>query len=137
MRLWHKKLLSVLPRQQLLGQWRECCCIASNLVKDGTPNHILVNKILDYPISHFYTYSIECVAKEMISRGYKVSLDKFWKHFSVGDDYIIPSFEELYQNWHNERYLNQCIYNLEEKYDCGGVSEEEWKLISSSFIRRS
>lgn len=129
MRLWHKKLLSVLPRQQLLGQWRECCCIASNIANSGTPNHILVNKILDYPIGHFYTYSIDYVAKEMITRGYRTNIDKFWKHFSMCDGYIIPSFEELYQNWHNERYLKQCICNLEEKYDCEGVSEEEWKLI--------
>ena len=136
MRLWHKKLIPVLPRQQLLGQWRECCCIASNLAKDGTPNHILVNKILDYPIGHFYTYSIECVANEMKKRGYKVSLDKFWNHFPMGESYNIPSFEDLYEGWHNDRYLIQCIHNLEEKYDCGGVTEEEWKLISSSFNRR-
>lgn len=25
MRLWHKDLIPYLPRQQLLGQWRECC----------------------------------------------------------------------------------------------------------------
>ena len=56
MRLWHKDLIPVLPRQQLLSQWRECCCIARNIVENGTPNHILVNKILDYPINRdFYS----------------------------------------------------------------------------------
>jgi uncharacterized protein (TIGR02328 family) len=33
MRLWHKDLISVLPRQQLLGQWRECCLIARNIAE--------------------------------------------------------------------------------------------------------
>ena len=28
-----------------------------------------------------------------------------------------------------QRYLKQCLYNLEEKYDCGGINKEEWKLI--------
>lgn len=27
MRLWHEKLISKLPRQQLLGQHRECCAL--------------------------------------------------------------------------------------------------------------
>ena len=39
MRLWHKDLISVLPRQQLLGQWRECCLIARNIAEKNTPNH--------------------------------------------------------------------------------------------------
>ena len=55
MRVWHKDLLDVLPRQQLLGQWQECCLVA--------------------------------------------------------------------------KYLKQCLYNLQEKYDCGGISDEEWLKI--------
>lgn len=129
MRLWHKELVPVLPRQQLLGQWRECCCIASNISKNGSPNHILVNKIMEYPIDHFYTYSIHLVAREMTNRGYKVDTNKFWKHFSCGDTYRILELDELYAGWHNERYLKQCYYNLQEKYDCGGVTETKWKLL--------
>ena len=126
MRLWHKDIISVLPRQQLLGQWRECCCIASNISKNGSPNHILINKILEYPISHFYTYCMK-VVDVMRSRGYKVNTDKFWKHFPLVKTYTIE--KDMYQNWHNERYLRQCLYNLEEKYDCGGISESEWNLL--------
>ena len=39
MRLWHKDLIDVLPRQQLISQWREICCIAKNIAEKGTPNH--------------------------------------------------------------------------------------------------
>ena len=53
MRLWHKDLIPALPRKQLLAQWRECCAIASNIAKKGTPNHILVNKVL---ASFLYIY---------------------------------------------------------------------------------
>lgn len=70
MRLWHKDLIPVLPRQQLLGQWRECCAIMSNIAKKGTPNHVLVNKVMDYNHDHFYTYALH-VKDEMRKRGYK------------------------------------------------------------------
>lgn len=33
MRLWHKDLIKVLPKEQLLGQWRELACIAKNIKK--------------------------------------------------------------------------------------------------------
>lgn len=129
MRLWHKSLIDVLPRQQLLGQWRECCCIAFNIAKNGTPNHILVNKVNDYPIGHFFTYSIDYIAAEMKRRDYKVDTSKFWKYFESGNNYEIPNFDELYSGWHNERYLKQCLSNLEEKFDCGGITYEEWSNI--------
>ena len=35
----------------------------------------------------------------------------------------------LFEGWHNERYLKQCYYNLQEKYDCRGISKEEWMKI--------
>ena len=51
-RLWHKDLIQYLPRQQLLGQWREVCAIARNIAVNGTTNHVLVNKVLDYGAGH-------------------------------------------------------------------------------------
>ena len=57
MRLWHKDLIPRLPRQQLLGQWRECCLIAKQIDTKGTPNHVLVNRIMDYDPWHFWKYS--------------------------------------------------------------------------------
>lgn len=48
MRLWHKGLIRVLPREQLVAQWRECSAIAGNIKLKGTPNHILVNKVLNF-----------------------------------------------------------------------------------------
>ena len=59
MRLWHKDLLPYLPKQQLVSQWRECCCIAKNISVSGTPNHILVNRILEYPERHFVCYAVQ------------------------------------------------------------------------------
>ena len=129
MRLWYKLLIPVLPKQQLLGQWRECCLIAKNIAEKGTPNHLLVNKILDYPESHFNTYA-ENVADEMRSRGYECDWNKFMQYRinrARWDD------NRIFANWHDERYLRQCLYNLQEKYDCGGISGFEWDKIYYAF----
>ena len=127
MRLWHKDLIPVLPRQQLIGQWRECCAIARNLEEKDTPNHLLVNKLLDYPESQFNVYA-KAVYNEMINRGYKCDWNKFvqWRINRNYDWYV----KDIFPDWHNDRYLRQCYYNLEEKYDCGGISEEDWRKIT-------
>lgn len=32
---------------------------------------------------------------------------------------------------HNDRYLKQCYYNLQEKYDRGIITQEEWEKIEN------
>lgn len=131
MRLWHKDLIPFLPRQQLLGQWRECCLIAKQIAEKGTPNHVLVNKVMEYPIDHFIEYATD-IAVEMKMRGYKVDPKRFGKPFlDKGWKKIIyrPVFD-LFPGWHNNRYLKQCLANLQEKADCGAIPAEEWKRIT-------
>lgn len=127
MRLWHKNLIPILPRMQLVGQWRECCLIARQIAVNGTPNHILVNKVMDYPIEHFATYCYN-VKWWMVKHGYSPNESAQ----AALEDYIykplypyVPD-DLIFKDWHNDRYLYQCISNLEEKYDCGGIPEEEW-----------
>ena len=131
MRLWHKDLIPYLPQKQLIGQWRECCAIARNLSINGTPNHILVNKIMNYPVSHFNRYAWE-VYNEMKSRGYNCQWLSFEK-WCINTCYDLE-LTEIFNNWHNNRYLRQCLYNLQEKYDCGGISGEEWNIITDKFV---
>lgn len=126
MRLWHKDLIPVLPKQQLLGQWRECCCIARNIAVNGTPNHLLVNKIMDYPPEHFNRFA-GIVRDEMLHRGYNCDYNKFLQYRMFCGHQI--SHDDLFAGWHNDRYLLQCFCNLQEKYDCGGITDEEWTLI--------
>lgn len=128
MRLWHKDLIPVLPRQQLIGQWRECCAIAKAIAENGTPNHILINKIIDYPIDHFYTYC-KLIELEMLNRNYKITSNSIQKIFRKPWDYI----NNIFPNWHNDRYLQQCLRNLQEKYDCGAIPDEEWNLIIKKY----
>lgn len=128
MRLWHKDLIPVLPKQQLLGQWRECCLIAKNIAEKGTPNHLLVNRIMDYSIDHFWAY-VEKVCMEMERRGYRCDFHRIEKYRP--DDLDLVPIKYLFADWHNIRYLYQCFYNLQEKYDCGGITEDEWGKIAA------
>lgn len=127
----------MLPREQLVAQWRELSAIAGNLNTKGTPNHILVNKVLDYPREHFISYALY-VQQEMAQRGYR-TMDSVWNkiYYTRESDYgemeIVP-LEDLFSGWHNERYMAQCYYNLEEKYDCGGVSEEWFRKIEKEYF---
>lgn len=136
MRLWHKDLIDVLPQKQLVAQWRECCSIISNIARKGTPNHILVNYVLDYSIDEFRIYTYEII-KEMRNRGYKLS-DVSLKNCKYNVKEARKYFGnkktlELYEGIHNERYLKQCFMNLQEKYDRGMFSKEEYELLENKY----
>lgn len=136
MRLWHKDLIRVLPRHQLISQWRECIAVARNIELYGLPRHGLVNKVMDYPISHLYFYT-DMVVLELLDRGYKVSpvaLKKFedsMRNIDYNYDDIVEE-SELFKNWHNKDYLIQCYYNLQEKYDCGLINQYDWRRIEAT-----
>ena len=132
MRLWHKDLIDVLPRQQLIAQWRECCAIARNIAENDTPNHILVNKVMDYPRQHFIAYTF-LVRNEMLKRGYKCDGENFTKWLDEWDSFKINK-SDIFDGWHNDRYLKQCYYNLQEKYDCGGVPDDDWIRIHGRYV---
>lgn len=131
MRLWHYKLLPFLPKTQLLSQWRE---LNSIYVKQD--KHILINYVYDYPLSQLLDYSV-MVIKELINRNCKIkSIDKFNNFFKTKftDAYEIleemkyVDFIEVFIKHHNNRYLLQCYYNLQEKFDRGqkDFSEEHY-----------
>lgn len=127
-RLWHTKLISVLPREQLVGEWRELSLIVSNIQKNGTPNHLLVNFIMDYDFDHFISYAYY-IRKEMTKRGYR-TMDSVWnKIVALKQNYTILPLEKVFFNKMDDIYLNICYYNLYEKYLCGGIDYEDWRKI--------
>ena len=133
MRLWSYQLLPYLDDFHIVAQWRELLAIKGAIDKNGTPNHRLVNKLLDYSILEFKQYTFK-VAEEMQRRKIKFIASKLgdfmvWecKHFSHRDT------KTLYEGWHNTRYLTQCYFNLQEKADCGIVSPEAWQRIDQFY----
>ena len=118
MRLWHTSLISVLPREHLVAQWRELSAIAGKIQTSGTPNHVLVNFVTDYDFDHFISYAYY-IRQEMTARKYRTMNSVWEKIVSLKPDWILLPIEEVYKNKMNDFYLTVCFYNLYEKYDCG------------------
>ena len=128
MRLWHTALIPVLPKDQLVSQWREVSALASGIQKNGKTNHILINFIMDYPYDHLISYA-KLVREEMTRRGYR-TMDSVWnKIVALKPDYTEVPAADIYKQKMDDVYLEICFYNLLEKYLCGGVPEEYYLKI--------
>ena len=112
MRLWHYLLIPYLPDSQLIAQWRELNAIYGNPI-----NHILINYVKEYSKSNLLIYS-KYVINEMKKRNFKINTTKYESYFK---DTFDPQLNRVnpFCNHHNIRYLKQCFYNLQEKYDRG------------------
>lgn len=125
MRLWHYKLIPSLPRQQLLGQHRECCALRG---KGWGKKHSTVNYVFSH--NYLYLFHYHClVMQEMRRRGYKTSSEwsnicyrgKIIGEVSQGNlpniNYIFISRKNIGLNYpeHNEEYYKECIKNLKRK----------------------
>ena len=128
MRLWDYRLISYLPKQQLVAQWREL-----NSIYKKQDKHILINYIYDYSKYSLMVYS-QYVINEMKKRGYAIkSFENYNKYFENVDTINLERFVEMkcnpYPAHHTERYLKQCFFNLQEKYDRGqkGFTEKVYE----------
>ena len=112
MRLWSYQILDVLPNKMLIAEWRECLAIKRQWEK-GTLKHRLVSYVMNYDKTIFVEY-VGRVYNECLKRNIKIR-DKYWFEFLKFCD-INYDFEKknIYPE-HNDRYLRECLYNLEEK----------------------
>lgn len=117
MRLWHYKLIPFLPDSQLIAQWREL-----NSIFKKQDKHILINYIYEYPKDDLYCYG--CLLRdEMHDRGIKIKSYNNWNSY-FGNQLTRPG-SDMWFNYipfkrhQTDRYLLQCFYNLQEKYDRG------------------
>lgn len=135
MRLWHYKMLDVLPSKQLVSQWRECIAIAQ-MIKNNKLNHAIVNRIKDYPIDHFIQYT-KLVEQEFNNRNFKIGknvIKKLNNYIDYKNKYNCSfDLEKLFNNFHNEEYLKECIYKFQLKHDIGMISDKEWNKIKDKF----
>lgn len=129
MRLWHYRLIPVLPKDMLVSQWRECIAIKRQWEK-GTLKHRLVSYVKDYDGEYFINYCYALI-REMGNRHIKWKYDYMREigQFCQNIETKIPDY--IYYPEHNDRYLKQCYYNLQEKYDRGIITQEEWNKIES------
>lgn len=120
MRLWHEELLPKLPRQQLLGQHRECAAL---LGKGWGRPHSIVNYVFKYDREKLKAYHYK-VIDEMHRRGYKPAPE--WSD----DNYLgktlgygeLDSFKieaeysrDITYDEHDDKYMIECLENLASK----------------------
>ena len=118
MRLWHTALIEALPREHLVAQWRELSAIAGKIQTSGTPNHVLVNFVMDYDFNHFISYAYY-IRQEMTKRKYRTMNSVWDKIVALKPDWTLLPPVEVYESKMSDFYLTVCYYNLYEKYDCG------------------
>ena len=136
MRLWHTKLIEVSPREQLIGCWRELSAIAGAIQKNGTPNHLLVNFVLDYDYNHFISYAYY-IRQEMTRRGYRTMNSVWNKIVALKLDWELLNLVDVYPEKMDDIYLEICSWNLYEKYICGGISSNDMKQIENIYTKES
>ena len=127
MRLWHQSLIKHLPRQQLLGQHRECCALRG---KGWGRNHSVVNYVFKYNPARLVAYHY-LIMREMRNRSYSPSVDwldvdyrgtalgvePLWCDLSMMISFLNAVDETDYMIFpeHNDEYLQECIDNLKQK----------------------
>ena len=132
MRLWHVDLLEFLPKLQFDGQLRELVSIMRDVRDKGKTNHLLINRVMEYPKNDLSTY---------FYRYMWIYYDRYGKHIS---EKIIKEFEDfspayydlaepIFEDWHNKEYLRVCMANLYEKHHFGvgksRITGEEWQRL--------
>ena len=118
MRLWHKDLIHLLPRQQLLGQHRECCALRG---KSWGKKHSTVDYVFTYRYNRLFLYH-EIVMFEMLNRDYYVNplwFDPTYRGKILGYDntnftYVGGTANLCYPE-HNQTYYQECLDNLKVK----------------------
>lgn len=116
MRLWHEKLIPLLPRQQLLGQHRE---IAALRGKGWGKKHATVDYVFTHPYYKLFQFHL-LVMEEMERRGY--TPDPLWYDPLYRGKMLLPMkvneplpvTHPLYPE-HNDAYLEECLTNLAQK----------------------
>ena len=111
MRLWHYGLLPYLPDKQFKGQLRELKLIMKDLETKGKTNHLLINKVMDYPKEELNFFSA-LYSAEYFHRYGKVC------NLSI-KPYDFNNKKGCFPDWHDKDYLRVCMANLFEKWYYG------------------
>nr|WP_239530266.1 TIGR02328 family protein [Sporolactobacillus spathodeae] len=114
--MWHQQLIHCLPRQQLLGQHRECAALRGN--GWGRP-HATVNYVFNHSPYKLFQFHI-LVISEMKKRGYHP--DRRWEDplFRGNKCLKYKQLESLSLTYpiypeHDDQYLKSCLLNLQNK----------------------
>ena len=134
MRIWDYRLIPYLPDAQFKGQLRELVIIMRSWRDIGKTNHLLINKVMEYPKSHLSSYFFR-YCREYEKRYNKEVSQNVYDEFSEFAQGIWSA--DVFSNWHNKEYLRVCVCNLYEKYHFGvgksKITQTEWDRILQGY----
>lgn len=135
MRIWHYRLLPYLPELQFKGQLRELVAIMHDWRDKGKTNHILINRVMEYPRADLASYAWNYA--ELYYKRFRKSHQKTVKEFV---EFACGSYNPYpFEGWHDDGYLRVCMANLYEKHFYGvgksRISDEEWAVLADGYMR--
>ena len=140
MRIWHYALLPYLPDMQFRGQLRELVVMMRDWRDKGQTNHLLINKVMEYPreelSGYFLWYQTEWDRRYGTRNGlvkYEGEFNRFADNAYWFEKLIAPS---LFDGWHTKEYLRICMSNLLEKHRGIGksrITDEEWARLCEGY----
>lgn len=152
-RIWDYRLLPYLPDAQFKGQLREITAIMRNWQDKGTTNHLLINRVMQYPKDHLTSYFLRYNEEYRKRYGKNIDRNIYWEFLNFADyeveiDYKL-SFANgadivsirivlnIFHDWHNKEYLRVCMANLYEKHHFGigksRITDEEWETLCRGY----
>lgn len=137
MRIWHTALLPYLPDLQFKGQLRELVAIMHDLRDKGTTNHILINKVMEYPKEDLFRYAVVYDAESLERYGKSIG-EKIKREFVefCPNRHSYLSYN-IFKGWHTREYLRSNMANLWEKHFMGvgksRITDEEWQRLCEGY----
>lgn len=132
MRIWSKKLIRVLPTAQLRSMRYE---LGDMIQQYPNIKHSLVKFANDYDCIYLLDYFMNTIV-ELSRRGMKMDSNYNIKIHAIAKEKCehryYPTKNYIFKE-DNDRYLKQCLYNLEEKATRNIILKEEWLKIYNEF----
>lgn len=128
MRIWDYRLLPYLPELQFKGQLRELVWIMRQWRDKGATNHLLINRVMEYPKEELYGYFLEYAIEYKNRFGIVLNCMEEFREFANR-----KFNNEPFKEWHNNEYLRVCMANLYEKHFFGlgksRIRDDEWEIL--------
>ena len=145
MKLWHKSFIKVLPNKMLVELFDNLCKISVGHYSSQSDFHFVVKKINEFNKSHIYNYCCE-VFDEIKNRDFREEefnvlqewASLIYNSYSDEERQIGASipFKELFElpvSFMNERMFTQHFYELQEMYDLGILTDDEYDKIEQVY----
>lgn len=136
-RIWHHQLLPYLPDLQFKGQLRELVDIMHDWRDKGKTNHVLINKVMEYPKAELTFYFALYYRRYYERYGFNIKFPIYQEFVDFGcEDIDKCSDIPLFKDWHNQTYLDICMWNLYEKHLGIGksrITDEEWARLCEGY----